>query len=126
MSINSRAKRNAAEAPKVVENIFEQLIRQNFPYLELYIENHSARTLSFRVAGSEIEYDRLEKISKIMDTKLINFRGITVQNGYCETCASEDRYISVECSGVRFFEYDPIPAVSEIVGDPNADWDDWD
>ncbi len=112
------------EEPKL--GVFEQLVRQQFADIESYHENPRFNQIVFRVRGREIEYDRLEKISKIMDTKIINFTGITDEYTGCPTCGGMDeRYIEVVCSGVRFKESDPIPENPQIIGDPEADFDNW-
>lgn len=98
------------------KNIFDQLISQQFGNVERYSENHTAKTLEFWVRGYEIEYDRLEEIAKITDTKLINFRSVVeYTDSGCTTCGtSSDSYVRVWCEGVRFFDTDPIVVKPEI------------
>lgn len=96
-------------------NMFEQLISKYFPEYESYEEYPNLHELEFRVRGQEVEFDRLEAVSKILDTKLINFHSTTVQSGYCETCSYEENYVIIKCSGVRFSEDDPIPENPQIV-----------
>lgn len=104
--------------------MFEQIVRKLFVDVETYNEHEWNRQVIFRVRGGEIEYDRLEKLAMILDTKFINFTGVTEEYPGCPTCGGMDeKYIEVICTGVRFKESDPIPEKPQIIGDPEKDFE---
>lgn len=100
---------------RVSNMYFESGVKKYFPTLEDYTEDAEARTLSFKVYGTEVEWDPLDALSRLLDTKLINFHSKTINTGYCETCSNSESYVYIVCSGVRYFETDASPEKREII-----------
>ena len=97
--------------------IFEEAVAKYFrdDLYTNYCEDSTAKTISFDILSSEIEFDKLDSLSRILGTKLINFHQVNQEYGYCESCGGTNTFITVHCSGVRFDDSDPIIDKCEII-----------
>lgn len=99
------------DKPEIFKDFIERHILKSYdlsiPYSErIELDDYSECTVSnqirIKVRGEDVSFDMLEKLSRLLDTKNINFENITEESGYCETCWSSDSYVVIECSDVRF------------------------
>lgn len=104
--------------------MFEKVVNKYFDGVDEYKEDPDAKTVSFKVMWEEVNYDDLKAISLIMDTRLINFKGVRRTWGYCETCGGSEEYTLVECSGVRFEQSDPEHKECQIVKGEDVNLDE--
>ena len=74
-------------------------VEKIFGEVGAYYENPSSDTVSFELDYSMIDFEKLEKLSKLLETRSINFPNVNTIDGYS---GSVYHTVSVEASKVKF------------------------
>lgn len=70
--------------------------------LDTYQENAEQGTVEIAVRYTDVNFDLLEKLAHLFNTRLINIGSETRNEGYCETCSYEYSVVTLFISGVKF------------------------
>lgn len=74
----------------------------NYTYVGCYTEDEDRRTISFDVGSNNIDYDKLEQLSKLLGTTKINFCGDKEIYHLSEITTDTELSGELFISGVKF------------------------
>lgn len=83
---------------------FEETVRNALEhhYVSDYEEDPKLGTINVSLDSNDIEFDLLNKLSTVLNTKLIDIGSSSREEGYCETCAYTQEITTLFIRGVKF------------------------